>query len=272
MGPYYQIDAENLGENSKIPLLKLRESGEVFYEMALEMVDTIKQHNAQGEKTVFICPVGPVGQYPIFVRLVNRDRVSLKNCWFLNMDEYLTDEDKWIDPASPLSFRGFMDRVVYSQIDPALVMPAEQRVFPDPVDPDRIQRLIQELGGVDIAFGGIGINGHLAFNEPQEQLTPDEFAALPTRVLSISRETRTTNSIGDLGGAIDAMPTRCITIGMAQILAARKVRLGVFRDWHRAVVRRAAYGPVSSAFPASLLQRHPDACIYLNANAAEQPF
>ena len=80
------------------------------------------------------------------------------------------------------------------------------------------------------------------------------------------------NAIGDRSGAIDAMPRWCVTIGMKDILAAKKVRLGVFRDWHRAVIRQAAYGPVSAAFPASLLQNHPDAMIYTNANAAQQPF
>lgn len=101
MYEYYQISAQDLGKDAKVPVLKLGDSGEVFYELALEMVNTIKEHNAKGEKTVFICPVGPVGQYPIFVRLVNRDRVSLKNCWFINMDEYLTDEGEWIDKESP---------------------------------------------------------------------------------------------------------------------------------------------------------------------------
>ena len=272
MNHYYQISAEDLGKNGKIPLLKLGDSGEVFYEMALEMVNTIKQHNAEGKTTVFICPVGPVGQYPIFVRLVNRDRVSLKNCWFINMDEYLNDDESYIDFESPLSFHGFMYRTVYSQIDPELLIPEEQRIFPDPKDPDHIRRVIEQLGGVDIAFGGIGINGHLAFNEAQDELTAEEFAQLQTRVLSISRETRTSNAIGDLNGAIDAMPKKCVTIGMAQILGARKIRLGVFRDWHRAVVRQAAYGEVTAHFPASLLQNHPDAMIYVNANAAKQPF
>ena len=121
MYEYFQISQEDLGKDAKIPLVKLGDSGEVFYEMALEMVNTIKEHNARGEKTVFICPVGPVGQYPIFVRLVNRDRVSLKNCWFFNMDEYLNDDETYIDFESPLSFHGFMNRTVYSQIDPELV-------------------------------------------------------------------------------------------------------------------------------------------------------
>ena len=153
---YYQISAEELGKNAKVPLLKLGDSGEVFYEIALEMVNEIEKNNAIGRRTVFICPVGPVGQYPIFVRLVNERRLSLKNCWFINMDEYLTDDGEWIDESSALSFHGFMNRTVYSKIDPELVMPENQRIFPDPHDPDHIAKVIDELGGVDIAFGGIG--------------------------------------------------------------------------------------------------------------------
>ena len=272
MMDYFQISAQDLGKDAKIPVVKLGDSGEVFYELALEMVNTIREHNARGEKTVFICPVGPVGQYPIFVRLVNRDRVSLKHCWFINMDEYLNDDGTYIDKSSPLSFRGFMERTVYTKVDADLLMPPEQRVFPDPADPGKVDRLIEELGGVDIAFGGIGINGHLAFNEAQPELTPEQFAALGTRVLTLTPETKTANAIGDRGGAIAAMPNKAVTIGIRQILSARKVRLGVFRDWHRGVVRQAAYGEVSAAFPVTLLQNHPDARIYANAVASALPF
>ena len=269
---YYNLSAQELGRDAKIPIVKLGDSGEVFYELALEMISAIRANHAAGKPTVFICPVGPVGQYPIFVRLVNRERLSLKDCWFINMDEYLEDDGSYIDENSPLSFRGFMARNVYGQIDPGLLMPPEQRVFPDPAQPDRVDRLIEELGGVDITFGGIGINGHLAFNEAREDLTAEEFAALGTRTVTLNPETRTANAIGDRGGAIDAMPTQAVTVGIKQILSARKVRLGVFREWHRAVVRQAAYGPVTAHFPASLLQNHPDAVIYTNNVAAAQPF
>ena len=269
---YFNISAQELGQEAKIPLCKLGDSGEVFYELALEMVSAIRSNNAQGKKTVFICPVGPVGQYPIFVRLVNRERLSLKSCWFINMDEYLNDDGSYSEESSPLSFRGFMARNVYGQIDPALLMSPEQRVFPDPNHPDKLDKLIEELGGVDVCFGGIGINGHLAFNEAREDLTAGEFAELGTRVVTLNPETRTANAIGDRGGAIDAMPHIAVTVGMKQILSARKVRLGVFREWHRSVVRQAAYGPVTAHFPASLLQNHPDAVIYINNVAAAQPF
>ena len=267
---FYHTEPEEL-KNGKIPVKLLGDSGEVFYEIALDMIREIERNNRDGKRTVFIVPVGPVGQYPIFVRLVNERRISLKNVWFINMDEYLTDDEKYIDSSSPLSFHGFMDRTVYSKIDPDLVMSPDQRIFPDPENVQAVPELIERLGGVDIAFGGIGINGHLAFNEA-EDVTAEEFAGRMTRVLSISRETVTANAIGDLNGAIDAMPKKAVTIGIKEILSARKVRLGVFRDWHRSVIRRAVFGERTGAFPVTLAQDHSDAMIYVNANAAKRPF
>ena len=133
-----------------------------------------------------------------------------------------------------------------------------QNLFENPDNVGYIPELIEKLGGVDIAFGGIGINGHVAFNEPQDELTGEEFLALKTRVLDISKETRAVNSIGDLNGALDDMPHYCITIGIYEISHARKIRLGCFRDWHRSVVRRTAHGEPTAHFPVSLLQNHPD--------------
>jgi glucosamine-6-phosphate deaminase len=271
MYEYFRKTSEELGMGAKIEVLKLGDSGEVFYEMAIEMINAIKENNSSGKNTVFICPVGPVGQYPIFVRLVNRDNISLKKTWFINMDEYLDDEQQWINIEDKLSFRGYMNREVYSKIKPELLMPEEQRIFPDPNNINYVPELIEKLAGVDICFGGIGINGHIAFNEP-EDLTAEEFARLTTRVLVISRETRTINSVGDLNGAIAAMPKYCVTIGMKEILAARKIRLYCFRDWHRAVVRQAVYGEVSASFPVTLVQNHPDVRITINSNAAQKPF
>ena len=84
-------------------------------------------------------------------------------------------------------------------------------------------------------------------------MTPEEFLAQKTRVLAITPETRTANAIGDFGGALEDMPHYCVTIGIYEIAHARKIRLGVFRNWHRAVVRRTAYGEPSTDFPVSLL-------------------
>lgn len=258
---YYSFDREQLLRSPKIPMEVMEDKPAVFQAIAREMADFIQKRNQAGETTVFICPVGPVGQYPYFVELVNRERISLKNCWFINMDEYLDDDRQWISMEHPLSFRGFMERTVYSQIDPSLNVPEDHRIFPDPNDLERIPKLIEQLGGVDICFGGIGINGHLAFNEADPSLSPEEFRQLRTRVLPISKETRAANAIGDFGGALEDMPKWCVTIGFWEIYNARKIRLGVFRDWHRAVVRRAGYGEKTADFPVSLLADHPDALI-----------
>ena len=268
---YYYFKKEEFLKHPKIPIAVLADNEAVFREIAREMAQEIKRKNALKENTVFICPVGPVGQYPYFVDIVNSENISLKDVWFLNMDEYLTDGKEWISVDDPLSFRGFMERNVYTKIKPELVMPREQRIFPDPHDPGHMAEVIERLGGVDICFGGIGINGHLAFNEADDRLSAEEFKNLHTRVLEISRETRTTNAIGDLSGALDDMPRFCVTIGMSEIYHARKVRLGCFRDWHRSVVRHAAYGDVSAHFPVTLMQEHPDALVRVTEFVAKLP-
>ncbi len=269
---YYAINSDSLGKDAAIPMEKLPSSEAVFEKMALEMIDLIEVNNEAGEKTVFILPVGPVGQYPVFVREVNERNLSLKDCWFINMDEYLNGDNTYIDIDSPLSFRGFMNREVYNKIKPELLMPEKQRVFPDPVNPERVDILLKELGYADICFGGIGLDGHIAFNEPMPKLKLKKFMALPTRIVEISLETKVTNGIAELGGAIDMMPKKAITLGMKSILASKKIRLGVFRDWHKGVCRRAAYGDVTPEFPATVIQKHSDAMIYVNDVAAELPF
>ena len=90
-----------------------------------------------------------------------------------------------------------------------LVMPEVQRIFPDPKNPGHIPEVIRQLGGVDICFGGIGINGHVAFNEADGSLSNEEFLAQQTRVLKITPETRTANAIGDFNGALEDMPHYC---------------------------------------------------------------
>ncbi len=269
---YYSIPKDKLGTDSKIPMELMSSSDEVYSKMALEMVETIEENNEAGEKTVFILPVGPVGQYPIFVEEVNSMRLSLKDCWFINMDEYLNDNNTYIDINSPLSFRGFMEREVYGKIDDDLLMPEKQRIFPDPVNIDHVDLLLKELGGADICFGGIGLDGHIAFNEPMPKLKLKKYMALPTRIVELSLESRVTNGLSELCGAIDMMPKKAITLGMKSILSSKKIRIGVFRDWHKAVVRHAGYGEMSPEFPATLLQKHIDAKIYVNDVAAGLPY
>ena len=108
MHDYYSYSMEELAKESKIPVFAKSSSEEVFRLMADIMADTIVEHNKEGKNTVFIVPVGPVGQYPFFVERVNKERISLKNVYFFNMDEYMVDENTCIDENDRLSFRLFM--------------------------------------------------------------------------------------------------------------------------------------------------------------------
>jgi glucosamine-6-phosphate deaminase len=126
---------------------------------------------------------------------------------------------------------------------------------------------------VDACFGGVGINGHVAFNEPPEPgetCSLEEFAVRPTRVLSLARETRTINAV-TVGGDLAAIPRRCVTVGMREILAARRLRFYCNRPWQAGVVRRLLYGPVTPACPASLLRLHPDATLSVAEYVAARP-
>ncbi len=270
---YLGVSAAELGRDQSV---RVRVGGDLAWiaeDLAKAILEEIESGEASGNGATLIIPVGPVDQFPILAQKINEQRVSCARTVLINMDEYLTDADEWVPAGHPLSFRGYMERAFYSLLDPELAPPLENRVFPDPAKPEQMGELINKRGGIDACFGGIGINGHLAFNEPPEPgktMPVDEFAGLPTRVLNLSRETRTINSV-TVGGELAMIPRRAITIGMKEILASRRLRFYCNRPWQSAVVRRALHGPITSACPASLLRRHPDAMLTVADYVAAPP-
>ncbi len=232
---------------------------DVYFDMAMAMLEEIMSHNAKNEKTVMIVPVGPTEQYPILAELVNRLKVPLHAVHFFNMDEYLTTPDRRIPDDDPMSFHSRMQQEFYGRVDPELIMPENQRHFPEPGMEADYDRMLAELGGADACFGGLGINGHVAFNEPAETgdaMTPEQYANLPTRVLKISRETRTINAYGYKRGDLQGMPEWCITIGMRPILQSKRIYLALNRPWQHGPFLHALYDPEQAQFPATLLRRN----------------
>jgi glucosamine-6-phosphate deaminase len=270
---YLSVPPEKLGEGVPVKVRTCGDMEGVADDMARVMLELIEAARAEGRAATLIVPVGPVDQFPVLAERINQRRCDCRDVMLINMDEYLTGDDRWVPIDHPLSFRGFMNRKFYDLIDRKLAPRPENRVFPDPLDPGRIARLIDRRGGVDACFGGIGINGHIAFNEPPEpgeSVSAEDFAALPTRVLSLTRETRTINSV-TVGGEISIVPRRAITVGMKEILVSRRLRFYCNRPWQRAVVRRVLHGPLTSACPASLLRTHPDAELAVADYVAELP-
>ncbi len=271
--PYLSIPAAELGRGQPVKVRTLGDMASLAQDFAQTLFTEIVAAQSAGRSPTFIVPVGPVDQYPLLARLINQRRLSCRDVLFINMDEYLDDHDEPVPEEHPLSFRGYMNRTFYGLLDASLAPPVWNRVFPDPRNPEAIQKLISARGGVDICFGGIGINGHIAFNEPPEpgeNLSVEEFAALPTRTLSLARETRTINSV-TVGGEISVVPRRAVTVGMKEILASRQLRFYCNRPWQSAVVRRVLHGPLTPACPASFLRRHTDASLTLADYVAAPP-
>ncbi len=268
----YNTTANELIKSSRIPIAVYDNTADICFDFAIEMIAEIEKNNKKGEKTVFICPCGPVEQYRIFVKMVNALKINLKNTWIINMDEYITENGDLISCDDRFSFRKCINEELYSNIADDLIMPQEQRIFPDPQNLDYIPRLIKKLGGVDICFGGIALNGHIAFNEPQPELSNEEFAELSVRTVTLSAETRIKDAILSRGGAVDTVPKTAVTIGMKEILSAKIIRLSMMNQMQRAVIRRACLCDVSSDCPVSFLQNHPDALLYVVKDVTEKPF
>ena len=263
--PYNLIAPKDLGKNTTINLQVCENEVDMYWRGAIDVLEVISANNAKGEPTVMVVPYGPLGPYARLVYLVNKYRISLKNCIFINMDEYLENETEYISENDPLSFRGGMDRIFYSQIDEELNVLPENRHFPDPRNPGKVLEIIEKYGKLDMVFGGVGINGHYAFNEPPEPgeaCTNEEFLNRPTRVLKISRETRTINAFMNCGADLEAIPEYCITVGMKEIYMAKKIVMMMPRDWNAGALRKILHGEITCYVPCSLFRNHPNAILY----------
>ncbi|MGD8404461.1 MAG: hypothetical protein PVJ21_12420 [Anaerolineales bacterium] len=270
------IPADELSQASKVSLEILPDLDSLYLHFARSIADEIKANNATSAPTRLILPVGPIGQYPLLIEICNREGISWKNVHTFNMDDYLDWQGRPLPLNHPLSFEGYMRRDVFDKLDPELRIPEEQIHFPDPLNLDSISYQIKEDGGIDTCYGGIGIHGHIAFNEPPisryYKLTPDEFRASLTRIVPLAPETIVMNSIRATGGNPAALPPMAVTLGMKDILASRRLRLYCQGGtWQRSILRIALLGDEDVDYPVTLAQEHPDYAIITDENTAQAP-
>ncbi len=127
---YLSIDADALGAGQPVPLHIVSDPAELARIMARDIRDLIREVHGSGRGPTFIIPVGPVDQFPILADLINQERLSLRDVVFINMDEYLTDDEAWLPVDHPLSFRGFMNRKFFELLDPQLAPHVPSASFP----------------------------------------------------------------------------------------------------------------------------------------------
>ncbi len=228
----------------------LRQLYDTFAEM---LAQEVEGNNREGKPTKVILPVGPTGQYPIFLKVVLESKLSLRGCHLFFMDEYCYENGRPLGLEHPVGFRSTVERLLFGPLEkqaPELMVPREQIYFPDPAHPEQTQEEMDAVGGIDTCYGGIGIHGHIAFNEPEEGVESSD-----TRIIRTNLATKTINMIRtDCGGFFGDYPELAVTVGMKQILQCRRIvlfpRNNIFRidgtplQCMNAVVRIATAGGI----------------------------
>jgi glucosamine-6-phosphate deaminase len=268
----YNIDLEK--RKSSIPLEIVETDIDLYYHMAFSLYIEVEKNNSNDRDTVVILPVGPVFQYRRFVFLCEKRRLDLSRLYCFFMDEYLDDNKRLISAGDPLSFRGFIDREFMEKMPGEMGLKRGNIFFPSPDNPGEYDGELSKLGNADVCFAGVGINGHLAFNEPfpsDKAVSSEEFGNLGTRVVKLTRETITINSNTAMRGAYEKIPEYAVTVGFNQILNSKKIMVYLNRPWQSSVVRKMLFGEKTASFPASLLRDHPDVQLILTRTVSLKP-
>ena len=214
----------------------------------------------QRPSTVLGLPTGrtPIRLYHELGSLCGNGQVDFSNATTFNLDEFVG-----IAPHHPGSYRTFMQEHLFSRVN----VPADRINFLDgvAVDPDaeceRYEAAIEAAGGIDLQILGIGTNGHIGFNEPGRTLQP------LTHRVTLRASTRRSNA-SLFGGDAEKVPGQALSMGMATILTARRIVLLATGASKARCVERMIEGRVTPRLPASFLQLHADAEVWLDYAAA----
>lgn len=193
----------------------------------------------------------PVGMYRCIVEAVKEGRVSFRNVVTFNMDEYVG-----LPEDHPESYHSFMHRYLFDHIDiPAANIHILNGNAPDlEAECAAYEAAIKSFGGIDLFLGGIGPDGHLAFNEPFSSLTSR------TRVKTLTNDTRIANA-RFFGGDPESVPLHALTVGVGTVMDAREVLILCNGHGKARALQAAIEGPVTQAWTVSALQMHPHAII-----------
>lgn len=259
----------------KVPFRMAKDSAEMGEMMARDFIEEIKKSNANGKPLRAIVPCGPKCWYAPFSRMVNQEKVSLKDLTVFHMDECLDWQGNLLAKNDPYNFRTFMEIYFYGDIFPELAVPENQRFFPEPKSIDLIKAKIAEAP-IDITLGGWGQDGHIAYNQarrhPFSKISLDELRNSELRVQENNLDTIIALGQRSFGAAYQFVPPMSITLGVKECLSAKKVRL--YSDtgsWKQTALRVGLFSDVTSEYPITLLQQHPDALITATIETASHP-
>ena len=198
----------------------------------------------------------PIGVYAQLVEWYRKGDLDFSKVHTVNLDEYVG-----IEPDNENSYAYFMKK---NLVDHVNIQPGNTNI-PDGMTTEpvnecrRYDQLIERLGGIDIQLLGLGHDGHIGFNEP------DEAFEKKTHVATLRKETIEANK--RFFDSVEQVPTRAITMGMKSIMQAKKILLIVNGKDKAEILHKALEGTVTPHIPASILQLHNDVTVVADSEA-----
>jgi len=197
----------------------------------------------------------PLGAYGELVKKYENGDLDFSTVTSVNLDEYAG-----LDGSNDQSYRYFMDTNLFNKvnIDKAKTHVPNGCAEDLAAEGARYDALIQELGGIDLQLLGIGLDGHIGFNEPDNCFTKE------THEVELDPSTIEANA--RFFASIEDVPTSAITMGMQAIMQAKKVLLIANGAGKKEIVEKSFFGPITPEVPASILQLHPDVTVIYSEN------
>ena len=189
----------------------------------------------------------PLGTYKQLIDWYNKGDIDFSSVTSVNLDEYVG-----LDGSSNQSYRYFMNKNFFEHINIDINNTFVPNGCADDLEKEGLEydKHIEELGGIDLQLLGIGLDGHIGFNEP------DRYFVKSTHVVDLHESTIKANS--RFFANEDEVPKQAITMGMVSIMQAKKILLIASGKAKYDILKKAFYGPITPEIPASILQLHPD--------------
>lgn len=197
----------------------------------------------------------PVGTYRELIKMYENGEIDFSSARSVNLDEYVG-----LSPEDTQSYAYFMRTNLFDHVN----IKKENTNIPNGTAEDldaecrRYDKLVLELGGVDLQLLGIGTDGHIGFNEP------DSVFSKLTHTVRLAQSTIDSNA--RFFESADKVPTTAITVGMMTIMQARSVLLVANGPSKRDILNKALNGPITPEIPASILQLHPHVTVIYSEN------
>ena len=260
--PENDFEEYNLSRFEKLPVAIYEESKraakKVAHDIVAEML--LKQQNG----ALFILGISggasPIPVYEELVRLHKTEQVSFKNLVIFNTYEFY--------PAVDFSFSNLqmLKEVFLNQIDidPAHIFSPDATIEKDLIaeNCEAFERDLKKMGGLDYLLLGLGSKGNVGFNMPGSGLHSQ------TRLVMLDGDSR--KDIARNFGSLDKVPVSAITMGLSDMMGAKKIALVAWSEQKAESIRDIVEGTVTDLIPGSILQTHPETKIYVDLAAASE--